>query len=47
MTAPMKLRKSAIGPILIVGTSVSSDSRICGHRLLGAYTREAAEHFCP
>ena len=47
ITAPMKLRKSSIGPMRMVGTSVSSASRICGHRLDGAYTREAAEHFWP
>src|SRR5262249_41788989 len=47
ITAPMKLEKSATSPTLIVPTSSARRSRSAGHRFEGAYTREAAEHFCP
>ena len=47
MTAPMKFRKSATSPILIVATSSTRRSRISGQRLDGAKMRDAAEHFWP
>ncbi len=47
MTAPMKFPKSATSPIFIAPTSSATRSRICGQRLAGAKTREAAEHFWP
>ena len=47
ITAPMKFVKSATSPVRIVLASAASRSRSSGQRFAGAYTREAAEHFCP
>ncbi len=47
MTAPMKLEKSATSPTRSSPTCSTSRSLSSGQSLDGAYTREAAEHFCP
>jgi hypothetical protein len=47
ITAPMKLRKSATSPTLIVATSSTIRFLSAGQIERGMKAREAAEHFCP
>ena len=43
----MKLVKSSTSPIFTLDTLINKFVFNSGHRLLGIYARDDAEHFCP